>query len=147
MEYPGLGGETSRLRDLTWMAGNMTKKAAKKAVRRKKPGAKQAGKGPVNLGELRQQVARLVGENIGKMTNAVVEEASKGHLVHYKYLAEMIGLYPAAPGTESEATEGNDLAELLLKNIHFPHRLSEADEDGETIEAPATVAVGNDSVE
>ena len=129
------------------MAGNMTKKAAKKAVRRKKPGAKQAGKGPVNLGELRQQVARLVGENIGKMTNAVVEEASKGHLVHYKYLAEMIGLYPAAPGTESEATEGNDLAELLLKNIHFPHRLSEADEDGETIETPATVEVGNDSVE
>jgi hypothetical protein len=128
------------------MAG-MARRTAKKAVRRKKPAGKKAAKGPVNLAELRQQIARLVGEQMDPMTNAIIEEASKGHLVHYKYLAEMIGLYPVAPGTESEAPEGNDLAELLLKNIHFPHRLSEADEDGEMIETPATVEVGNDSVE
>lgn len=124
----------------------MAKRVAKRASRRK-TAAKQGGKGPVNLAELRQRVARMVGEKIETMTTALIEEASKGHVTHYKYLVEMIGLYPVAPGTESEAPEGNDLAELLLKNIQFPHRLCEADEEGEASEAAAAVAVGSDSVE
>lgn len=89
----------------------------------------------------------MVGEKIETMTTALIEEASKGHVTHYKYLVEMIGLYPAAPGTESHTPEGNDLAELLLKNIQFPHRLGEANEEGEANAAPAAVAVENDSVE
>ena len=83
----------------------MAKRVAKKASR-KNTAAKQGGKGPVNLAELRQQVARMVGEKIETMTTALIEEASKGHVTHYKYLVEMIGLYPAAPGTESHTLAG-----------------------------------------
>lgn len=72
------------------------------------------------------------------------EKRSRATWAQYKYLLEVIGLYPPTAAVEAEAAQGDDLAKSLLKNFEFPNRLPE-EEEGAEIAAPA--AVGGDSVE
>ena len=120
-------------------------KAAKKATRGKKKAARGAhSKGPVDLKALREQIGRLVAAQMEQMTNANCEEASKGHLAQYKYLLEVIGLYPATAAAEAEASDGDELAKAFMKSFDLPNRLPQGEED-EEVATPA--GVGRDSVE
>jgi hypothetical protein len=125
--------------------GRIVTKAAKRATKGKKKAVHGAhSKGPVDLKALREQIGRLVAAQMEEMTNANCEEAAKGHLAQHRYLLEVIGLFPGTAAGEAEATEGNDLAQALLKSFEFPNQLPQ-DEEGEEVAPPA--GVGRDSVE
>jgi hypothetical protein len=119
------------------------KKAAKKKAKSKKPSARGAGsKRPVSLAELRGQLTRLVAAKMAEMTNAISEEAVKGHLAQFKYLLEVIGLYPSMGDAHEEGVESDDLAKALLQTFEFPNR-----EEEDPPEVGASARVGGDSVE
>ena len=111
----------------------------------KKPSARRAvSKRPVNLQELREQLTRLVAAKMAEMADAISEEAAKGHLAQFKYLLEVIGLYPTSGAVNEEGVESDELAKVLLQTFELPNRIP-TDEDGRTIATPAGVA--GDSVE
>jgi hypothetical protein len=121
------------------------KKAAKKKAKSKKPSARGAGsKRPVSLPELRGQLTRLVAAKMAEMTNAISEEAVKGHLAQFKYLLEVIGLYPSVGDAHEEGVESDDLAKALLQTFEFPNRVTEEEDPPEV---GASARVGGDSVE
>jgi hypothetical protein len=75
------------------------KKTKERTARKLPEGATSARKGlrkPVDLVEIRQQIANLVGNDAVGMVEVTMEEVEKGHDLGMKYLFEMIGLYPAA---------------------------------------------------
>ncbi len=118
------------------------KKAAKKASRQTKASGDVDSK-PVDLQRLRDEIAQLVAGKLHKMTDAMTEEAVKGHLAQFRYLLELIGVYPAGAGGHAEAKDSDDLAEVLLKSFDFPKR-PPAEEEG--AEAETSAEVTSDSV-
>jgi hypothetical protein len=121
------------------------KKAAKTKAQSKKPSARSAvSKRPVNLQELREQLTRLVAAKMAEMTDAISEEAAKGHLAQFKYLLEVIGLHPTTEAVNEEAAESDELAKVLLQNFELPNRVA-VEED--FTEMAAAARVGGDSVE
>ena len=127
------------------MARTSGKKAAKKAGRpRKAPAGSGEKEQPVDLQKLREQIAQLVAEQMQPMTKAISDEASKGHLAQFKYLLELIGLYPATPGNKPEIRDSDDLVAELLKSFDFPKQAPEEENEAES----GTSAKGaSDSVE
>jgi hypothetical protein len=122
--------------------------AKKKSAKKKSRSSKSTAKGPLNLGEVRDRVRRVIAEKAEKMTNANAEEASKGYLPQLKYLFEVLGLYPATAAEEPEAAESNDLARVLLRRFNFPFQGPADEEPGDpSKEAPVAAPVGDDSVE
>jgi hypothetical protein len=102
----------------------------------------------VNPQDVRERVRRVIADKVEAMTNANAEEASKGHLAQFKYLLEVLGLYPATAGEEAEPAEGNDLARVLLKRFDFPFEGPADEEPSERPkEAPVAAPVDDDSVE
>ena len=122
--------------------------AKKKSAKAKRASSKGSAKAPVNLEEVRERVRRVIAEKAEEMTNANAEEASKGNLTPLKYLFEVLGLYPATAAEETEPTEGNDLARVLLKRLNFPFEGPADEEQIEPSKETAVAApVGDDSVE
>jgi Mn-dependent DtxR family transcriptional regulator len=119
------------------------KKTAKKAGRRQTKASAGADSKPVDLKYLREEIARLVASKLAKMTDAMTEEAVKGHLAQFRYLLELIGVYPAAAGSAAETKDSDDLAEVLLKSFDFPKR---APAGQEAAEAETSAEVASDSV-
>jgi hypothetical protein len=99
-----------------------TKAADKDKEAIKKPAKKTSSlrsKKPVDLAEVRKDITNMVAaEGLG-MAVAVAAEALKGELAPMKYLFEVSGLYPAAPGTESKSAE-TSLAHTLLRRLGLP---------------------------
>ena len=98
----------------------------------------------MDLQKLRQQIAQLVAEQMQPMTKAISDEASKGHLAQFRYLLELIGLYPATLGDKPETHDSDDLAAELLKSFDFPKR---APKDENEMEMVTSAEVSGDSVE
>jgi len=127
------------------MARTSGKKEAKKAGRpRKAPVDSGEKEQAVDLQKLRQQIAQLVAEQMQPMTKAISDEASKGHLAQFRYLLELIGLYPATPGDKPETHDSDDLAAELLKSFDFPKR---APKDENEMEMVTSAEGSGDSVE
>jgi len=125
------------------MAKTGLKKAAKKVKRaRKKTASKSA---PVNIQALRERVRTVVAEKLDDMTEAVADEAAKGHVAQLKYLFEVVGLYPAAEATSPAPEDSNDLAKKLLDSFQFPAPLPAEEE--EDAQVAVTAGAGTDSVE
>jgi hypothetical protein len=128
------------------MAKTGLKKAAKKVKRaRKKTASKKAKSVPVNIQALRERVRTVVAEKLDDMTEAVADEAAKGHVAQLKYLFEVVGLYPAAEGTSPAPEDSNDLAKKLLDSFQFPALLPAEEE--EDAQVAVTAGAGTDSVE
>jgi len=64
---------------------------------------------------LRQQITNLVCGEALQMVETTIEQVQSGHYQALKYLFEMIGLYPVVG--EEEASEGDTLAEILLRHL------------------------------
>ena len=89
---------------------------AKKRATRTKKAAKVA-----NPAEMRRSIATLVESEMKSIGHAVVEEAKKGQLATVKYLFEVSGVYPEAPGqSQAKPEEGETLARLLLTRLGLP---------------------------
>lgn len=73
---------------------------------------------PVDLGAVRERIAKLVGNNAMHMVHTTIKEVDKGHYLAMKYLFEMIGLCPASPG--EEAPQDDTLARTLLRRLQLP---------------------------
>jgi hypothetical protein len=122
----------------------MSKSVAKKKTQRKTKAATPAETdGPVDVKELRRKLVQLIAGRYDEMTNAMIDEAAKGYLAQYKFLLEVIGLYPPIASEKEEAEDSEDLAQLLLKNFVFPKRLPEQ----EGAEPAVAAVVAGDSVE
>ena len=119
------------------------KKTAKKASKRQTKASVEAESKPLDLQYLRDEIARLVAAKLEKMTEAMTEEAVKGHLAQFRYLLELIGIYPAAAGSAAETKDSDDLAEVLLKSFDFPKRAPAGEE---AAEAETSAEVASDSV-
>lgn len=83
-----------------------------------RPLARRGSRKPVDLGEIRQKITNLVGEEAGPMVESAIEEAHKGHFGAMKYLFEIVGLYPAGDGEAGPAD--NSLAKILLHRLGLP---------------------------
>ncbi len=124
----------------------VTKKKAKKSGG--KGSSKKAANGPENVAVTREKVSHVIAEHAPKMTEAMAAEAEKGHLATFKYLFELLGIYPAST-VEPEAEDSNDLARVLLNRFDFPYKgpgdeeAAEGPKDGELIPA----GTKDDSVE
>ena len=128
------------------MAKTGLKKAAKKVKRaRKKTASKKTKSVPVNIQALRERVRTVVAEKLDDMTEAVADEAAKGHVTQLKYLFEVVGLYPAVEGTSPAPEDSNDLAKKLLDSFQFPAPLPAEEE--EDAQVAVTAGAGTDSVE
>jgi hypothetical protein len=75
---------------------------------------------PVDLVEIRQQIASLVGNDAVGMVEVTMEEVEKGHYLGMKYLFEMIGLYPAAG--EDGVVVPDTMAAILLRRLGSRNR-------------------------
>jgi len=72
----------------------------------------------VDLGGVRDQITKMVGNRATKMVETTITEVSKGHYLAMKYLFEMVGLFPATT-TEAPLQE-DSLAKTLLRRLQFP---------------------------
>jgi hypothetical protein len=73
----------------------------------------------VDLVEIRQQIASLVGNDaVGMVEVTMEEEVEKGHYLGMKYLFEMIGLNPAAG--EDGVVVPDTMAAILLRRLGLP---------------------------
>jgi len=125
----------------------VTKKKAKKASR--KPSTKNAASKPVDVSVTHDKILHVIAEHAEAMTEANATEAEKGHLPAFKYLFELLGIYPAPAVKEPEAEDSNDLARVLLNRFDFPYKgtgdeeAAQGPKDGELVPA----GVKDDSVE
>jgi hypothetical protein len=72
----------------------------------------------VDLGGVRDQITKMVGNRATEMVETTINEVDKGHYLAMKYLFEMVGLFPA---TSPEAPLQEDsLAKTLLRRLQFP---------------------------
>jgi hypothetical protein len=77
--------------------------------------AKQAAS-PPDLIDLRQRITGLVAQNAVSMVQCAIDAVQEeGQYQAIKYLFEMIGLYPAAAG--SEDVKPDSLTETLLQRL------------------------------
>lgn len=72
----------------------------------------------MDLVEIRQQIANLVGNDAVGMVEVTMEEVEKGRYRGMKYLFEMIGLYPAAG--EDGVVVPDTMAAILLRRLGLP---------------------------
>ena len=72
----------------------------------------------MDLVEIRQQIANLVGNDAVGMVEVTMEEVEKGHYLGMKYLFEMIGLYPAVG--EDGVVVPDTMAAILLRRLGLP---------------------------
>ncbi len=87
----------------------------------KKPSpAEPAHPKPMDLAEIRRQIADLVGNGAVGMVETTIEEVGKGHYLGMKYLFEMIGLYPATSTDDAPIQES--MAATLLRRLGLPER-------------------------
>jgi hypothetical protein len=125
----------------------VTKKRAKKASR--KASTKKAASQPVDVSATHEKVLHVIAEHAEAMAEANATEAEKGHLPAFKYLFELLGIYPAPSVEQPEAEDSNDLARVLLNRFDFPYKgpgdeeAPEGPKDGELVPA----GVKDDSVE
>lgn len=70
---------------------------------------------PVDLGEIRREIAELVGGRAVEMVETTIGEAESGHYAAMKYLFEIIGLYPAT--AQAEPSSPDSLAQTLLRRL------------------------------
>jgi hypothetical protein len=125
----------------------VTKKKAKRAS--SKASTKKVASGPEKVAVTRDKVSHVIAEHAPKMTEAMAAEAEKGHLPAFKYLFELLGIYPAPAVEHPEAEDSNDLARVLLNRFDFPYKgpgdeeAPEEPKDGELVPA----GVKDDSVE
>ena len=75
-------------------------------------------------------MTNVIAKHAEKMTEAIAAEAEKGHLQTFRYLLELMGVYPAKVVEEAEAEDSNDLARVLLNRFDFPYK-GPADEEQE----------------
>jgi|SRR6478736_981377 len=124
-----------------------TKKKVKKTSR--KTSTKKSVSGPEKVAVTRDKVSHVIAEHAPKMTEAMAAEAEKGHLPAFKYLFELLGIYPAPAVEQPEAEDSNDLARVLLNRFDFPYKgpaeeeAAEGSKDAEVVPA----GVKDDSVE
>ena len=100
----------------------MKKKSGKSSAKTKKPAKKKRSprsKKPIDLVEVRKDIANLVGSEAAELTQAVLEEGRKGQLAPVKYLFEMVGLYPSSEANEAKPEEAS-LAKTLLHRLGLP---------------------------
>jgi hypothetical protein len=96
-------------------------------MKKTKPKSKTISRGSVkrvkkavDLAEVRQSIANMVGADAKKITKAVVDEALKGQLATVKYLFEMAGVYPASAVADPAMPEQDALARTLLHRMGLP---------------------------
>jgi hypothetical protein len=77
----------------------------------------------MDLMEIRQQIANLVGNDAVGMVEVTMEEVEKGHYLGMKYLFEMIGLSPAAG--EDGVVVPDTMAAILLRRLGLPDPAAE----------------------
>lgn len=69
-----------------------------------------------DLGHLRGKITELISQNALAMVQCAIDAVKEdGQYQAIKYLFEMVGLHPAAAGTES--TPDDSLAQTLLKRL------------------------------
>jgi hypothetical protein len=64
---------------------------------------KSGSRKPIDLEEIRLEIADLVGGRAVEMVEITIGEAESGHYAAMKYLFEIIGLYPATDQAEPSA--------------------------------------------
>jgi hypothetical protein len=121
------------------MARTRGKKAVKKAAAKPKKAAVKSIQGgkSVDLKKLREQIVKQVADKMKSMTDAISDEAAKGHLAQFRYLLELIGLYPATPGEKPGLPDSDDLAQELLKHFDFPNRPPKEENETEDVTSAA----------
>ncbi len=99
----------------------------------KAPGPAKKPVKRVDIAEVRQTVATLVGASANEIASGVIAVAKAGQLAPAKYLFEMIGLYPAPDETTAKPQE-DSLAHVLLRRLGVPT------EPGIEVKEPASIA-------
>ncbi len=90
----------------------------------------------VDLGGVRDQITKMVGNRATKMVEITIDEVSKGHYLAMKYLFEMVGLFPAT--TPEAPLQEDSLAKTLLRRLQFPEETDSGTEvTKESITDPA----------
>lgn len=119
-------------------ANGKNRGAAKKSA--KNNGGKT--KKPVDLAQVRGDIANLVGDSAADIAIEVIKVAKTGQLAQVKYLFEVAGLYPATEGTAATQPQEGSLAHTLLRRMGLPLEPVIRDEDVE----PAAAAAGEGKV-
>jgi hypothetical protein len=78
---------------------------------------------PVDIANVRNQIANAVGGRAVQIVKTMIAAAEKGHYLAMKYLFEMTGLYPATTAVEN--MEKDSLARILLRNLELPEYVVE----------------------
>lgn len=103
--------------------------------------AKPALPKPMDLAEIRRQIADLVGNGAVGMVETTIEEVGKGHYLGMKYLFEMIGLYPAISTDDAPIQE--TMAATLLRRLGLPETpIAEPSVTKDSGPSPASAADG-----
>jgi hypothetical protein len=76
---------------------------------------KSGSRKPIDLEEIRLEIAELVGGRAVEMVEITIGEAESGHYAAMKYLFEIIGLYPATD--QAEPSSPDSLAQTLLRRL------------------------------
>ncbi len=110
---------------------------------KKSMAASRGSRKPVDLAEIRQQIANLVGNDAIGMVETTIEEVAKGHYLGMKYLFEMVGLYPSTGGDGDLVPDS--MAATLLRRLGLPE--TPAAEEKVTKDRESPSAVSDDSLE
>ena len=95
-----------------------------------------AAAAPAELSALRRQITDLVARNAVTMVqNAIDAVNEEGQHQAIKYLFEMVGLYPAAGGDDSQAED--TLVKTLLRHLGLPDGTVNEPETREAAQATA----------
>jgi hypothetical protein len=80
-----------------------------------------ASRKAVDLNQVRQNIANLVGASAVSMVETTIAEVDKGHYAAMKYLFELVGLFPG----DAETPAGGDavLAKTLLRRLGLPEEI------------------------
>jgi hypothetical protein len=76
---------------------------------------KSGSRKPIDLEEIRLEIAELVGGRAVEMVEITIGEAESGHYAAMKYLFEIIGLYPVT--AHAEPSSPDSLAQTLLRRL------------------------------
>jgi len=90
--------------------------------KKKDPAAELFSTAPVDIGEIREQITRVVLNRAVKMVETTVLEVEDGRSLPMKYLFEMVGLFPAT--ATGGAEEQDSLARTLLQKLNIREEAS-----------------------
>jgi hypothetical protein len=121
--------------------------------------AKKSAKNPVkkseatenkipDVKEVRENIKALVRESANDIATGVITVAKGGLLANAKYLFEAAGVYPD-PEEVLAKTEGEPLAQTLLRKMNLPTEPVVRDEEAEVVKLPKITEVkdGNEGGE